>query len=109
MKWQDILKIMGPAVLMAVPGAQPFIPLIVAGVTLAEETAKPGAEKKTLGREWTKLGAETANTIAKKPVVPVDQAVSVYDHSVDAIVSVVNIVKANAALTSSAPDGTGQP
>lgn len=109
MKWTDVLKVIAPAVLAVTPGGQVFIPLIVAGMQLAEETGKDGAEKRVLGREWTKLGAEAANTIAKRPVVPVPDALAVYDNSVDAIVAVVNIVKSNAALTSARPDGTGHP
>ena len=92
MDWLKALKILGPAILMVVPGAQAFIPLIVAAIQLAEETGKPGAEKKTIAKEVVKLGAETANVVAKKEIVNPTDAVAVADNTIDAIVGTVNIV-----------------
>lgn len=95
MKWLDILKVIGPAVMAVVPGAQPFIPLVVAGIEVAESSGKDGASKRVLAKEAVRFGAQAANTIAKRDVVPVDQAEAVFDSTVDTIVGVVNIVKAN--------------
>lgn len=93
MKFIDALKILGPAIMMAIPGAQPFIPLVIAGMHFAEESGQKGADKREIGKNAVKLTAQAANTIAKKEVVPEDQALAVYDQSVDTIVSVVNLVK----------------
>lgn len=94
MKWLDVLKVLAPAILAVVPGAQPFIPLVVAGMTIAEETGKPGADKRVIAVEAVKIGAQAANTIAKRDVVPVDQAVAIADSTIDTIVGVTNLVKA---------------
>jgi len=93
MKWNEVLRILGPAVLSVVPGAQPFIPLVIAGMTLAEETGKGGKEKKEIALEAVVLGAQTANTIAKREVVNAVEAERTALDTIDAIVSIVNIAK----------------
>lgn len=92
MNWIKVLKILGPAILMVVPGARPFISLIVAGMQLAEESGEPGAKKKEIAKEAVKLGAEAANTVAKKEVLNPIEAVMVADNTIDAIVSVTNLI-----------------
>lgn len=104
MNWIDVLKIMGPAVLAMNPRTAELAPIIVAGINVAEETRKPGADKRRIARDAVKVGADAANSIAKRTVVPPDYAVAAYDHSVDTIIAVTNIVKANTQ-----GDGTGQP
>jgi hypothetical protein len=94
MKWLSILKVLGPAVLMGVPGAQPFIPLIIAGIEVAEKSGKSGSEKKEIAKNAVKLGAEVANTVAKKEVLNSIEAEKVADNTIDAIVGIVNIVSA---------------
>ena len=91
-KWISILKILGPAIMMVVPGGQPFIPLVIAGIQVAEMSGQPGAEKKKIAKDAIKLGAETANAIAKKEVMKPSDAVAVADNAIDAIVGAVNIV-----------------
>lgn len=91
-RFLSVLKVLGPAVLAVVPGAQPFIPLIIAGIQVAEETGKPGAEKRQIALDAVVLGAEAANLAAKRVVVPVDDAVNVAADSIDAIVGTVNLV-----------------
>lgn len=90
MKWINILKIIAPAILAVIPGAQPFIPLIIAGMEVAEETQKPGVEKKAIAIEAVKLGADTANTIAKKEVIDPSLAVKTAESSIDLIVDISN-------------------
>ena len=93
MNWKDILKIMGPAVMAVVPGAQPFIPLVVAGIAAAEESGQPGADKRAIAKKVTKLGADAVN-LAGKGKVHLDpvEADQVADDVIDAIVGVTNIV-----------------
>lgn len=92
MDWIKALKILGPAILMVVPGAQAFIPLIIAGIEVAEHSGLPGADKKVIAKEAVQIGAATANQIAKKEVIDVAQAQKVADDTIDAIVQVTNIV-----------------
>lgn len=92
MDWLKVLKILGPAIMAVVPGALPFVPLVMAGIELAEETGKPGAEKKEIAKEAVKLGAETANAVAHREVVNAAEAVAVADNTIDAVVGTVNIV-----------------
>lgn len=90
MKWLNVLKILGPAILAVVPGAQAFIPLMIAGMELAEETQKPGAEKRGIAREAVRIGAETAK-IAGATIDP-EEAVTVYERTVDTVISATNLV-----------------
>ncbi len=91
-KWIAILKIIGPAVMMVVPGAQPFIPLVIAGIEVAEMSNKSGVEKRAIAMEAVELGAVTANTIAKKEVVLPIEASKVADDTIDAVVGATNLV-----------------
>lgn len=91
-KWLAILKVLGPAIMLAVPGAAPFIPLVMAGIEVAEMTGKPGIEKKEIAKEAVALGATTANTIAKTEVINSAEAVKVADNTIDAIVGATNII-----------------
>ncbi len=92
MDWLKVLKVIGPAVLAIVPGVGPFIPLIIAGIELAEESGKPGVEKKQIAKDIVKLGMVAANQVAKKEIVKPEEAVKVADDTIDAIVGVTNIV-----------------
>lgn len=102
MDWLKVLKILGPAILAVVPGAAPFIPLIMAGMELAEETGRPGVEKKAIAKEAVKVGAEGVNLIAKKEIVNPTEAVQVADDTIDAVVGSVKLV-------TKALDKVGQP
>lgn len=93
MKFLDILKTLGPVILALVPGGAVFAPLIIAGVEVAENSQKPGAEKRVIGKDAVSLAANAANAIAKKEVVNTLEAEQAYEDSVDAVISVVNIVK----------------
>lgn len=90
MKWLDLLKTIAPAILMAVPGAQPFIPLVMSGMTIAESSTAKGADKKAIALNAVQLGADTANTIAKKTVVDSGLAVKTANDSIDLIVDTTN-------------------
>ncbi len=93
MNWKDVLKVMGPAVMAVIPGAQPFIPLVVAGMTIAEESKQPGASKRDIAVKATKLGAQAANIASKGKVqLDPDAAGQTADDVIDAIVGVTNIV-----------------
>lgn len=90
MKWFNVLKIVGPAILAVVPGAQAFIPLLIAGMEVAERSQQPGAEKRVIARDAVRIGAEAAQT-AGADIEPVE-AVKVYDSTVDTVVLAVNLV-----------------
>jgi CHASE3 domain sensor protein len=92
MNWIDALRVLGPAVLMVVPGAQPFIPLIIAGIEVAERSNQKGADKKEIAKDAVRVGAATANQIAKKEVVNVAEAEKAAEDAIDAVVGVTNIV-----------------
>lgn len=93
MNWKDILKVMAPAVMAVVPGAAPFIPLVVAGMTVAEESQQPGANKKTIAKQATKLGAEAVNLASKGKVhLEPAEAEQIADDVIDAVVGVTNLV-----------------
>jgi predicted Mrr-cat superfamily restriction endonuclease len=90
MKWLDVLKVIGPAALAAVPGAAPFIPLIVAGIQVAEMSGKPGVEKKEMAKAIVKIGAEATNTAAKKEIINPTDAVKLANDTIDIVVKAVN-------------------
>lgn len=92
MKWLDILKVLGPAVLATVPGAQVIIPLIVAGIQIAEISGEPGPKKKLIAMEAVKAGVASANSVAKREVISVDEASQLADNTIDAVVGAVNII-----------------
>lgn len=97
MDWIKILKIIGPAIMAVVPGGLAFAPLVIAGIELAEETQKAGAEKKEIAKDAVKLGAEAANAVAKKSgidteVINPNAAVQVADDTIDAVVGATNLV-----------------
>ncbi len=90
MNFLDALKTFAPVILAAVPGAQPFIPLVVAGMALAESSKKKGKAKKEIALAAVKVAAETANVIAAKkgdaPVINADEAVAFADHVIDEVI-----------------------
>lgn len=92
MNWLNVLKVLGPAILAVVPGAQPIIPLIVAGIQVAEMSGEPGAKKKQIAMEAVKAGVASANTVAKREVISVDEAAQLADNTIDAVVGAVNII-----------------
>lgn len=92
MDWIKILKILGPAIMAVVPGGLVFAPLVIAGIEIAEETQKAGAEKKAIAKDAVKLAAEAANVVAKKEVVNPAEAVKVADDTIDAVVGATNLV-----------------
>lgn len=96
MKWLDILKVIGPAALAAVPGAAPFIPLIIAGMQVAEMSGKPGVEKKEIAKAAIKVAAEATNQVAKKEIVNPEQAVRLANDTIDVVVKAVNAVSEKA-------------
>ena len=108
MKWLTVLRVIGPAALAGVPGAAPFIPLVLAGIETAERSGKSGAEKKQIAKEAIRIGAEAA-VIASKGKAKIDpaKAVQVADDVIDAVVGSTNLI---AALTPDQdPVGPGGP
>jgi hypothetical protein len=84
------LKVLGPVALMLIPGAQPFAPLILGAIELAEHTGESGQDKRLIGRQAVELGADAANT-AHPGAVDKEQAVAVYESTVDAVVKAVKL------------------
>lgn len=91
MSWLDKLKIIGMAVMTVVPGAQPFIPFVLAGITIAEESKEPGKKKREIAKQVVKLTADTVNTI-KPGTVDVAQADATFEAVTDAIIATTNQV-----------------
>lgn len=93
MKWFDILKIIGPAVLAVIPGGAAIAPLVVAGMQAAEQIpGKTGTEKKALVQEIVAIGAQGANAVAKREMLPPAEVAAVTGTGIDTVVGVVNLI-----------------
>lgn len=97
MSFIDLLKMIGPAVLSTVPNGQMYVPLIMSGILLAEQSKVKGADKKKIALEAVRLGVNGANTIARKhgkinDIINVDQAMALAVSSIDTIISVTKSV-----------------
>lgn len=90
MNWIDALKIVGPLVLATVPGAAPFVPLILKGIEVAEESKVPGAKKKETAKDIVGLAANVINTVTKIPAVDPHLAVNIADQSIDLVIKATN-------------------
>ena len=91
-KWLEILKQVGPIVLMFTPLAK-LVPSIVAGIAAAE--GLPGAsgpEKKALVQQIVAAGVAGANAQAGREVIAPDEATAAASAAIDTIVTVTNIV-----------------
>lgn len=86
-----LLQTFGPMVLMSVPGAAPFVPVIVGAMAEVEAATKAttGAEKKT----------HVMNAVADAMVLVPDDALDKFDISaaistgIDTVVSVINVIE----------------
>jgi hypothetical protein len=104
-KFLFILNIVAPAVLLVVPGGlalAPLVPLIVAGISHAEQIPHAtGAAKKAAVLALVK-DAIAATNVAKPGTVDPLLAVESADHGIDAVLAAIKgIEHAHAAL----PDG----
>lgn len=97
MKWLDVLKLIVPAVIGLVPGASKFAPIITAAAAIAEETQLPGAEKRVVFIDSVKKLANASNQMGQlhghSEIIPVDDAVSVADGSIDTIINTTKLIK----------------
>lgn len=92
MNWLRVLKTFGPVIIAIIPGAAPFAPIIIAAMELAEETGKPGAEKKEIAKKAIKVSAEAANIIAGKELIKLEEITQVADNTIDAVIKATNII-----------------
>lgn len=100
MTFMEALKKFGPIAALA---AGPYGPLIIAGIGIAEETGKKGADKKKIALDMVKLGAQVTNQVAsgaKGSLINEDKAVAAAENTIDVIVQAVNTVKDVSVSTS---------
>src|SRR5574338_476134 len=90
MTWVEALKTIGPIVLSTIPGAAPFVPLVLKGIEVAEDSKAPGHTKKQLAKDITGLAANVVNTVKKSVVIDPVEATSVADRTIDLVVEATN-------------------
>jgi hypothetical protein len=89
-----VLKIIGPAVLSAIPATKKYAPLIIEGIATAEELAendpvqKPN--KKEIAKQMVSITTELTNKISKTDSYDPGEAVEIADSSIDIVVKAVN-------------------
>jgi hypothetical protein len=95
MKWFELARFIVPIVGVAVPGAAPFIPAIMAGVNEAEQlhADSDGATKKQHVLNLVVAGAEAATASGKVSIDPAN-ALDVTNAVFSAVDAVHAIVKA---------------
>lgn len=103
-RFLDIVKTVAPMVLMVIPGAAPFAPLVAVGISEAESLAgASGEEKKAHVLKIVRVGVDATNAAKPGSVDPqlVDNAVS---PSIDLI---VDMSKRLQAIEQAAPVALG--
>lgn len=91
MNWKDIVRnIALPIVAMTVPGGAVLAPIVAASITAVEDLKSPGKDKRTAGRTIAQATAEGINAV-RPGTVKVEEVVSAYDATVDAIVHAANV------------------
>lgn len=85
----SLINLVAPAILSAIPETAKYAKLIMAALAIAEQTLKPGSEKRAIGLEVVKLGVETANKI-QPGSLNCAKAEAIYENSVDLIIEAVN-------------------
>ena len=95
MKWLDLLKAIGPAVVAAVvPGGPVLAPIIVSAIAEAEHIkGATGAEKKAHALNLVAAGAAGVNAVANKVVIDPSQAVAAAASGIDSVVGAINAVQ----------------
>lgn len=95
-KWLDLLKLLAPIIIAAVPAAKvlaPFTPLLITGITEAEQLINGTAEtKKAHVMNLVDIGTKTANQVAGKVLVDPVETQKAADEAIDTIVAVTNLV-----------------
>lgn len=95
MKWIDLVKLLAPIVISAIPNkhVQQLGPVIVAGIGEAQQIpGASGAEKKAHVIAMTNLGAAGINAAAGKEVVNPAETAAAASQVIDTIVGVTNLV-----------------
>ncbi len=90
MTWVEALKVIGPVVLSTIPNAAPFVPLVLKGIEVAEDSKSPGHTKKQLAKDITGLAANVTNTVAKRVVIDPVQAVDMAEQTINMVVEATN-------------------
>lgn len=90
-RWIQILRQVGPAILAFTPAA-PFIPAVLAGIEIAENTGGTGAEKKAKAIETAVEIANGINAVKGAPVVDPQQLGATVSSAIDTAVGVANLV-----------------
>jgi len=93
--WKALVSLLAPIVLVNVKGGEkliPLVPVIVSGITSAEELFKDGADKKAHVLGVTEAAVAAANATGQVELDPVEVA-DAADHAIDTVVKVANIVR----------------
>jgi hypothetical protein len=97
-KFIEIAQIVGPAALTVAGVPAAVIPLVVHGITIAEETAAKrdtdgkmtGQEKKALAMDVVQTGLSAVNATASKQLIDVDQISHVVSQGIDTTIEAIN-------------------
>lgn len=96
MSWKDIVKTVIPFVLAALPQTKafaPLIPVIINGITEAEDLKNAsGKDKKEHVLNLVALATEGVNTAAGKTVIGATAAQVAASQAVDTAVAVANLI-----------------
>lgn len=92
-KWFDIIKTVAPIVLMMIPGMAPLVPLVIFGITEAEQIrGASGPQKKQHVMEIVQAGLTGTNAVAKKELLPPQQTMQTVSAAIDTVVGVANLI-----------------
>lgn len=81
-----ILKIAGPGLLLAAGVPAPVIPFVVRGMEIAENSQKPGAEKKVIAMQALNVGAAAFEALGHYPGLE-----AAVDKGIDATVATIKV------------------
>lgn len=90
MGWLSKLKVLIPIIFAFIPKADKYTSLVTAGIEIAEATRLPGSQKREIGKKVVELVAETVNEVKGAEKINKDEAVEIYDLTVDAVVKATN-------------------
>jgi len=97
MDFKQILTQVLPVVLGTIPATAPFVPLYVMALSVAENSKKPGADKRVIGKQVLEVSAKLANAVSEArghgTAIDVDETLSLYDKIVDDSISTVKLIQ----------------
>jgi hypothetical protein len=105
LEFLHVLEQIAPVIMALVPGAQPFIPLAVSGMMIAEQAGVPGADKFQIMKQAVSVGAKTANLAAKREVINENDAVNFATSVASDVIAATKLIhtNVNAAIDTTTP------